>query len=128
MEKIKVTIRKTYEIDQQRLEDLLTSALEGGSNYWYWIEKHNYPPGLDPGKVEFPHIQLPFLGGSLTITVPEDGDGKKYTLNKEAMIRGIKTMAKKYPHAFDDFIEENDDAYTGDTYLQCCLFGEEVYG
>jgi len=37
-------------------------------------------------------------------------------------------MAEKYPRHFHNFLEENDDAETGDVFIQCCLFGEIVYG
>jgi hypothetical protein len=44
-----------------------------------------------------------------------------------AIKSGLKVMAEKYPHHWQDFVSENDDAITGDVFLQCCLFGEIVY-
>jgi hypothetical protein len=37
-------------------------------------------------------------------------------------------MAREYGRHFSDMIAENDDATTADVFLQCCLFGELVYG
>ena len=118
------------EIPDQRIQDLLCSALEGGSNYWYFIESFNYPKGEDKQSlgIEFEHLELPFKGGSLTFTVPEDDDGKEYILDSKAIQQGMKVMAEKYPRHFENFLDENDDAITGDVFLQCCLFGEVVYG
>jgi len=39
-----------------------------------------------------------------------------------------KVMHDDYPSHYGDAISENDDAGTGDVYLQCCLFGEVIYG
>jgi hypothetical protein len=37
-------------------------------------------------------------------------------------------MADKYPRHIADILSENDDATTGDVFLQLCLFGDVVYG
>ena len=114
-------------IDDQRVQDLLCCALEGGSNYWYEITKYIYPEGLIRSDMEYPHLELPFRGGSLSISDIEDGDfcGE---LNLEACKRGLQVMADKYPQHYADFITENEDADTGDVFLQCALLGEIVYG
>lgn len=116
-------------ITDKRLQDLLCNALEGGSNYWYRIERYNYPEGETKESlgIEFAHIELPFKGGSLTITAPEEEDGKEYTLDYKAIKRGIRTLAREHPRHFADFITENDDAITGDLFLQGCLFGKQIY-
>ena len=37
-------------------------------------------------------------------------------------------MADKFPRHFANILNENDDAETGDVFLQCCLWGDIVYG
>jgi hypothetical protein len=37
-------------------------------------------------------------------------------------------MSEKFPEHWADFINENDDAITGDIFVQCCVFGDTVYG
>ncbi len=37
-------------------------------------------------------------------------------------------MRDKYPKHFGDALAHNDDAYTGDTFIQCALFGEAIFG
>jgi hypothetical protein len=37
-------------------------------------------------------------------------------------------MAADYPRHFADLVNENDDADTGDAFVQCCVFGEVIYG
>ncbi len=121
-------IKMVYEIQEERVKDLLTSAFEGGSNSWYWIERYNYPEGKPKTSYQFPHVELPLVkGGSLIITDKECQDTKAYTLDLTACERGLQVMAGKYPALFGDFLEENDDAVTGDVFLQCALFGEIQY-
>lgn len=122
---------KTIEIpaNQRRIEDLLCGAFEGGSNYWYLIERYEYPEGQthESLKIQQGYIQLPFLGGRVIIKDIEGEDPKEYVLDKEACLRGLKVMAEKYPRHYADWMVENDDVITADVYLQCCLFGEIVY-
>ena len=123
------TVEVPIKITKDRIENLLISAFEGGSNYWYVIlEKIGE---IDASIYEHPFIE----GGGLIIGDVEADDPyddeaafPPTTLNREALQRGMVIMAKKYPKHFADFIAENDDAWTGDAYLQCCLLGELVFG
>lgn len=124
-----------------RIADLLCSALEGGSNYWYVVERFIEPPKLeflyfaDSAECDvqvFRHIDYPLnLGGGIVITTLEgdEFDGKtEWQLNLASIKQGLQVMAARYARNFADFVNEDDDAITGDVFLQCCLFGEVVYG
>ena len=124
-----------YTLPVERISDLLCSALEGGSNYWYHIEQFIKPINFnnsEEGTTEekcFRHLDYPINeGGALMISVPEDEDGKLYCLDLQSIRSGMKVMAKRYPRHMMDLIRENDDACTGDVFLQCCLFGEVIFG
>lgn len=120
------TVKVNYALDQQKVEDLLCCAFAGGSNYWYNITEYINP--MD-AKVAHPHLQLPFLAKcGLMIGDIEDEDVGPWLLNLPAIDRGLSVMADKYPKHMKDLIEDNMDADTGDVFLQCCLFGEVVYG
>ena len=123
-------ITANYDIPDERVQDLLCNAFEGGSNYWYQIMAYNFPKGQtkESLKIEFPHLELPFKGGSLTIKDCDENGPKNYILDITFLCEGMKIMAEKYPIHFADFINENDDSITGDVFLQCCLFGEVIYG
>ena len=126
-QEFKVMVEVT--VTEQMVEDLLCCAFEGGSNYWYMIDSFNYPEGATQKSlgIEFPQLELPFRGGSLTISDIEDGDTKK-TLDIKAIENGLKLLATKYPSQWQAFISENHDGDTGDVFLQLCLFGEVVFG
>ena len=50
------------------------------------------------------------------------------SLGEKEILRGLEVMADKYPNHFGDAIAGNDDATTGDVFLQCCVFGDVLYG
>lgn len=128
MDKIKIT----QEVSMEKVQDLLCNALEGGGNYWYFIKSFNYPKRetKESLNIRFQHIELPFKGGSLTIQdiSGEGSEQKDMILDLTSILEGLQIMADKFPKHFMDFICENDDAETGDVFLQCCLFKDVIYG
>lgn len=122
----------TPKLSLYAVSNLLVSAFEGGSNYWYFIESYEEPPVLkyriDATQV-YKHVDYPInKGGGVVITTNEGDDMLPRTLNLASIRRGIGVMYDKYPRHFGDVISGNDDGATGDVFLQCCLFGEVVYG
>lgn len=124
---MKIKFTQEHNIPDSRIQDLLCCALEGGSNYWYIITKFGYPDGKTSKDYEFPHLELPFKGGYLMIGDREDGQIIPRKLDINSIEKGLRLMADKYEYHFAEFIEENEDAVTGDVFLQLCLFGELVY-
>lgn len=121
--------------EKRRVSDLLICALEGGSNYWYQIEEYVEPPvierhtGLDG---VFKHADYPLTeGGAIIISdarAAHPENVKKVRLDWPAICEGLAVMSRRYPRHFGHWLSEDDDADTGDVFLQCCLFGEAVYG
>lgn len=130
----------TIPLTDDRIKCLLCSALEGGSNYWYLIDRYEFAPGLkyadfkEDGKMQgedywHPAQLIPLAEGCAVIMLDnEAGRAKQYRLDRAAIERGIAIMAEKYPQHFADVIAENEDATTGDVFLQCCIFGNAIYG
>lgn len=138
-----LSVKVNLSIPTGRIRDLLCGALEGGSNYWAAIKRYKIRKGLTlkdfkdgeghmtrPDGEYWPsYLLAPFAKDCGLVIVDREGeDPKEYTLDMPAMRRGIQVMADKYPRHFSDFLTENDDADTSDVFLQCCLFGEIVYG
>jgi len=121
-------------ISNHRAADLLVTAFEGGSNYWYMINTVVKPMiEAKPWGDEYTptYISYPFsAGGSIIIGDIEDEDGEEFVLDKKAIARGKRIMStdERYSHYYADILKENDDAETGDAFLQLCLFGEVIYG
>lgn len=133
-------------INKYRVQCLLVSALEGGSNYWYTEAHYKLPKGTtykdfqeggkhtDPNDYYHPLEIIPFVEGCALTVLVEDFDGKnndkpkRWELDTAKMKRGLELMAEKYPHHWADFINENDDAITADVWFQLSLFGELIFG
>ena len=120
-----------YNITVERVKDLLTCAFEGGSNYW--IESA-IRRGEATDRKQAPFLcDAPFVKDGY-LQVKEDGAEAKhgmggwFNINPETIKTGLAVFAQKYPKDFADFVNENDDAGTGDTFLQCVCFGEAIYG
>lgn len=113
-------------IDLKKMfEDLLTTAFEGGSNYWYMIETHNrkYVPAC-----EFLSQLLCFEIGEMTITHEMCKEGKKVT--HQDVINAWKKFSteKEYVEHYADAISGNFDADTCDVFLQIVVIGKVIYG
>ena len=109
-----------------RVQDLLVSAFEGGSNYWYYgLRVKALPEGYEE-KPQHWHAEVPCQpGGEVSF---RDMDGGRHTLSMETLERGIRTMRSRYDRHYRNVLSENEDAETGDVFLQCCVFGGVVYG
>jgi hypothetical protein len=127
------------EITDKQIGDLLTTALEGGSNYWYEIVKYQRPPGfaddwtyrVDTDRRSiFNHIDYPMnAGGSITIKSMEEPERCAVTLTRAKLRRGMQALAssKEYAHHFFDVLKEDMDDTTADVFLQFCLYGDVIY-
>ena len=117
-------------MNKEQVMGLLCCAFEGGSNYWYYdlapvvSERriNNENGGLD----DFWHLREPLTDEGVSLKDSEEE--KEYILNRKTIDQGIKIFMDKYPQHYSDAINERDDAWTGDAFLQCCLFGEVIYG
>lgn len=108
-------------------------------------------PDLNDGK-PFPHIDYPMSEGGCawlfdrqayeddatphaawvtTKKIPQKNGGGEfmaYRLDLDCLLHGMAAFIKKCPNAYADWIKENDDAITGNAFLECCVFGDVVYG
>jgi len=110
----------------------LIGAFEGGSNYWYEIKSYVMPKRItfriDKAHV-YEYVDFPMSeGGAVVLTSTEEKKSKEYRLDLPSIRRGIAIMAKKYPKHFADLMVEDGDATTSDVLLQCCVFGDAIYG
>lgn len=115
----KITIAIRSHIDVEDIKNLLDSASRGSAYWCDDCDKFGYESATN--------VVVNPDGGMIALHDSEQ-DGKYYEVNYKVIKKGLTVMAKKYPQTFADFINGDYDLYTGDTFLQCCLFGEEIYG
>jgi len=140
-----ITILAPANITKESIAGLLCCAFEGGSNYWYCdLDISKLPTGYarddfkEGGRCEQENgtywhwCQLvPLMeGGELSFGLsawPGTAEGRK-TLDLAKIKRGLAVFREKCPGHYADWVSENDDADTGDAFLQCAALGEVVYG
>lgn len=115
-------VKLTDEQYKQIVEDNIISAIEGGSNYWYWIEKGKWNAGA--------HI----WDGTMVISNKKllESEPKEKLIEKKldthSIEKGWEVFKNKYPKHYKDAVSENGDAHTGDILLQCIVLGHVIYG
>ncbi len=117
---------------EQRL-NLLISAIEGGSNYWYSFEKEacamieKVAPSSN--KTTFVDRLFKALESGLSIPVHEIEEGEKLgEISLKSIEEGEQIMLKKHAPHFADILSEQDDAVTADVWFQLAVMKDLVYG
>lgn len=131
-----ITVKVEQEISEQRMIDLICTGLEGGmtSSWLHLWEKVGGPEQPDDKLVWYAQPEC-YDPGTLKFKVQYDdpdeeegaGNGEQY-FGYSDLVDGLQLMATKYPRHFGDFMAENDDAVTGDVYIQCVVLKEVIYG
>lgn len=148
----------TQKISAQRIYNLIVSAFEGGSNYWYMIQErvevpkgtaHTFEDKLwtrERGNdASYLHMcELPLNEGGALMIDDERADDPMLKapvrFDLECIRKGLEAWAldavkpdedktrTAHPSHWGAFIAENDDAETADVFLQYCIFGKVIYG
>lgn len=135
---MEITIKKTFNITDEQLDEIMCTALEGGITYW-----------CDEAKVvgdylgEYVHEQIA-RGGQLILSDSEEG--KTYELNKEKLLKGLElylTNGGDAETASREIVDTAEvavptyeytidtcevDAAVADEIVQYALFGDVIYG
>ena len=144
------TVTQTYE--PRRIIDLLCTGFEGGmTNAWAMVtdytkpEEVAKPEGWDDEQVYRTYQYPVSAGGAVFIQeVSDEGceqdaddfwlddQGERLPVHKldaESIRKGLELFAQAATRShYDDWMNENDDAITGDVFIQLCLLGEVRYG
>lgn len=112
--KLTVSVRTHIKIED--IKNLLDSASRG-STYW------------SSNDLAYESETQRAIDSEVTIYDTEDESGQKaYGLNLKKIKRGLTVMANTQRAFFLKFLEGDYDQTTGDIFLQCCIFGEVIYG
>ena len=130
---MQITVK--MDVTTQRVADLMVTAFEGGSGYWcHAAQIEAEAPDRPMGTIYYADPAFWDNGGIIRVSFDDpdaDDEGEstgRKTVGLPELAAGLQIMAEKYPSHFADFIAENDDADTGDCFLQCVVLGDIVYG
>ncbi len=111
-------------ISVQRLKDLLVCAFEGGSNYWY----DELEPIREVSIADHPSDAFYENLVNQGFNLRDKYTGKIHQVKPSTFESAFKRMSSATPKHFQDFMNENDDAETGDVFLQLLVFEKVIYG
>ena len=116
-------------LNNVEIEDLLITALEGGSNYWYAFDNLNIPYQSD--NMAASEIIFRSLGSGATYLiydVNEDQDEEPLgSLDMENIAKANEIMIEYYPKDYQNILDESWDAETSDIWFQLVVMGEVMF-
>lgn len=124
-------IKIEMKVSEQQITDQLCNALEGGANYWYFLPDLTM---LDSNTKNWPLADriMNVIKQGKSIPIYDIEECKENTrlgyLNLKGIEKGLEIMSTEYPGIFEEIINENGDANTGDIFLQLSVMGKIVYG
>ena len=125
-----VNVKATVRIPHEKIQDLITTALEGACRYW---ASFKFP---DDWKEKYESREvIPFKNGEIAVSDVETEELLGY-LNIATVQIGLQLMANRKDYKgkqvparhFKNIATNNEDAETADVFLQLCVMGEIVYG
>ena len=129
-----MTITINQEISRQVLEDIFVTALEGGSNYWYYLSDEATKLIRDAvPKSEDPYLSTAILkaiekGIEVPINDAEDEEEVLGTISLKTMQERLQKLSRSAnSDALMAHINEEGDADSADIVFQYLSFGEIVF-
>jgi hypothetical protein len=138
MKKVEITATTTtkHEFSQEDINDIMSTALEGGITYWCgraiakFTEDKKTFVGVAPEDQEKANKQwisdLIGLGGTIILVDVEDPK-ERWELDLDKMIKGIQQYCTEQNKNPEDLMDDYD-AGDADSIVQYALFNEIVFG
>ena len=127
-----ITIKK--EMDYDSFENLIVTALEGGSNYWYMIDFDNsesikfFSDDPRPMSVRIADALYNNEDSSVPILDAEDGEETLGILTYQSIRKSLESFPKDHQWALDNVLNGDYDANDADVVFQVLVMGDVVYG
>jgi hypothetical protein len=126
-------LKRINQLGKNAVSDLISTAFEGGSNYWASVVSTQSPTKIDFRSELFasdaePHRYYDWPlneGGSVTIDADGESEGE---LNLQSIEKGLELLAEKFPNRFVAICDETYDAEDADVFLQLAILNEVVFG
>lgn len=122
-------IQVNFSIKDETIISLISDMLIG-ADYWGYIKDscldilYNSYPELK-GKYYEETVFNWIKNGGVIVIVDEEAEAE-YKVGLTEIKNALAIIAELFPHHFLDILTENDDATTGDVFLQCCCFPEQI--
>ena len=128
-----ITIKR--EMDYDSFENLIVTALEGGSNYWYSLDLDNstgfikkYADDLRPKSIRIADALYNNEESSVTILDTEDEEETLGVLTRQSVRKTLEDFPKDHQWALDNVLNGDYDANDADVVFQVLVMDDVVYG
>ena len=134
---MEMRIKIEKEIPRQVLEDIFVTAIEGGSNYWYFLSDEAIAKIRKAVSVESePYLSIAIskaildFGVDVPINDAENEDEVLGTISKTTMQDRLQLLSDDahYKYALESELNEEGDADSSDIVFQYLSFGEVIFG
>jgi hypothetical protein len=123
------------EMDYDSFEDMIVTALEGGSNYWYMIDLDN-STGFTKKYADDPRLKSIRIAdalynnedSSVVVLDTEDEEETLGTLTYQSVRKTLENFPKDHQWALDNVLNGDYDANDADVVFQVLVMGDVVYG
>jgi hypothetical protein len=127
--KLKLELELSYET----FENIIVTALEGGSNYWYILEYRKGCPlnSEMPNKTLSERIAYGLWHNKRAEVHIHDVENEEELLGiltYDSVRENMKLACKDYMKEINMMISEDYDAWTADTLFQVLVMGEVTFG
>lgn len=127
-----ITIKR--EMDYDSFEDLIVTALEGGSNYWYMLDLENsvgIRRSKDDQRPMTMRIAAALYNDKSAAVIVLDTEDEEEVLGK-LTYHSVRKVLENFPSdhqwALDNVLNGDYDANDADIVFQVLVMGEVVYG
>ena len=129
-----MNIKVELELEYETFENIIVTALEGGSNYWYMLGDSKGIPKRDDIPDKSPLTQRIAYGlwhnkdSQVVIWDAEEEEELLGTLTYDSVREGMQIACKDYMKEINMMISEDYDAWTADTLFQVLVMGGVTFG
>lgn len=117
------------------VKNTFVNALEGGCNYWYYLNKDSVkairavvPKEENPYLAEAAFEAVWNKGATVPVFDTENETELLGMLSKDSVTKGITLAIQFHPSEYADQLNEEGDAWTADTLFQLFVMGEVIFG
>ena len=134
---MEMRIKIEKEIPRQVLEDIFVTAIEGGSNYWYFLSDEAVAKIRKAVSVESePYLSIAIskaildFGVDVPINDAENEEEVLGTISKTTMQDRLQLLSDDahYKYALESELNEEGDADSSDIVFQYLSFGKVIFG
>lgn len=125
-------VKTVKAITEDHISGVITTSLEGGSNYWYLIDRDQLSGISEDRSIPLSERISKALSSNKSARVPiydiENPDDLLGTVTQESLKKAFEKAAEEYPTSFNAIMNDTYDAIDADIVFQLATMNDVVFG